>query len=198
MNNKPFWQGKTCKEMAGLHVKVTFNSGTIVTGVTNMNGDIPEADNLSGREGNEKFVPYDCVKSIELVDDPEYERIDNIEDVREGDIFVAKDGNHYPIKHIGDYGLGATFCVSLPYGIRAWLDDSAFSYALRPEPKLPDHDGLWLDKGDGLWLVTGTTVIEIAPKDPPAASISYPASSIEASERLSLFAPFRPAKAVEA
>lgn len=198
MNNKPFWQDKTCKEMAGLHVKVTFNSGTIVTGVTNMNGDITEADNLSGREGNEKFVPYDYVKSIELLDDPEYERIDNIEDVREGDIFVAKDGNHYPIKHIGDYGLGATFCVSLPYGIRAWLDDSAFSYALRPEPKLPDHDGLWLDKGDGLWLVTGTTVIEIAPKDPPAASISYPASSIEASERLSLFAPFRPAKAVEA
>lgn len=86
MNNKPFWQGKTCKEMAGLHVKVTFNSGTIVTGVTNMNGDITEADNLSGREGNEKFVPYDYVKSIELLDDPEYERIDNIEDVRKGDV----------------------------------------------------------------------------------------------------------------
>ena len=65
MNNKPFWQDKTCKEMAGLHVKVTFNSGTIVTGVTNMNGDITEADNLSGREGNEKFVPNSYIKSIE-------------------------------------------------------------------------------------------------------------------------------------
>lgn len=198
MSEKPFWVGKTCKEMANLRVKVTFKNGTVATGVTDECGDIDGVDSLSCVDVDDKFVPCSYVESIELLDDPEYERIDNIEDVREGDIFVAKDGNHYPIKHIGDYGLGATFCVSLPYGIRAWLDDSAFSYALRPEPKLPDHDGLWLDKGDGLWLVTGTTVIEIAPKDPPAASISYPASSIEAAERLSLFAPFRPAKAVEA
>ena len=197
-DKKPFWEGKTCSEMAGLHVKVTFKNGTVATGVTDECGDIDGVDSLSCVDVDDKFVPCSYVESIELLDDPEYERIDNIEDVREGDIFVAKDGNHYPIKHIGDYGLGATFCVSLPYGIRAWLDDSAFSYALRPKPQLPDHDGLWLDKGDGLWLVTGTTVIEIAPKDPPAASISYPASSIEASERLSLFAPFRPAKAVEA
>ena len=198
MSEKPFWEGKTCSEMAGLHVKVTFKNGTVATGVTDECGDIDGVDSLSCVDVDDKFVPCSYVESIELLDDPEYERIDNIEDVREGDIFVAKDGNHYPIKHIGDYGLGATFCVSLPYGIRAWLDDSAFSYALRPKPQLPDHDGLWLDKGDGLWLVTGTTVIEIAPKDKPAASISYPASSIEASERLSLFAPFRPAKAVEA
>lgn len=203
MSEKPFWKGKTCEEMANLHVKVTFVAGAVLTGITDCSGHIRRSRNgsvvpISANRGAERFVPYRDIESIELLDDPEYERIDNIEDVREGDIFVAKDGNHYPIKHIGDYGLGATFCVSLPYGIRAWLDDSAFSYALRPEPKLPDHDGLWLDKGDGLWLVTGTTVIEIAPKDPPAASISYPASSIEASERLSLFAPFRPAKAVEA
>lgn len=202
-SEKPFWEGKTCEEMANLHVKVTFVAGAVLTGITDCSGHIRRSRNgsvvpISANRGAERFVPYRDIESIELLDDPEYERIDNIEDVREGDIFVAKDGNHYPIKHIGDYGLGATFCVSLPYGIRAWLDDSAFSYALRPEPKLPDHDGLWLDKGDGLWLVTGTTVIEIAPKDPPAASISYPASSIEASERLSLFAPFRPAKAVEA
>jgi hypothetical protein len=197
-SEKPFWEGKTCEEMAGLHIKVTFKNGDVATGVTDKNGDIKSVYVLTLGMGDDLFVPQADIESIELVDDPEYERIDNIEDVREGDIFVAKDGNHYPIKYIGDYGLGATFCVSLPYGIRAWLDDSAFSYALRPKPQLPDHDGLWLDKGDGLWLVTGTTVIEIAPKDPPAASISYPASSIEASERLSLFAPFRPAKAVEA
>lgn len=197
-SEKPFWEGKTCEEMAGLHIKVTFKNGDVATGVADKNGDIKSVYVLTLGMGDDLFVPQADIESIELVDDPEYERIDNIEDVREGDIFVAKDGNHYPIKYIGDYGLGATFCVSLPYGIRAWLDDSAFSYALRPKPQLPDHDGLWLDKGDGLWLVTGTTVIEIAPKDPPAASISYPASSIEASERLSLFAPFRPAKAVEA
>lgn len=215
MSEKPFWAGKTLMEIQNLdkRVKVTMENGDVFIGkLVRRSRDTDGICSLSmqldahrtylhvfsAESSDTPPVIPSYVDTIELVDDPEYERIDNIEDVREGDIFVAKDGNHYPIKHIGDYGLGATFCVSLPYGIRAWLDDSAFSYALRPEPKLPDHDGLWLDKGDGLWLVTGTTVIEIAPKDPPAASISYPASSIEASERLSLFAPFRPAKAVEA
>lgn len=215
MSEKPFWAGKTLMEIQNLdkRVKVTMENGDVFIGkLVRCSRDTDGICSLSMQldahrtylhvfsaesSDTQPIIPS-YVDTVELLDDPEYERIDNIEDVREGDIFVAKDGNHYPIKHIGDYGLGATFCVSLPYGIRAWLDDSAFSYALRPEPKLPDHDGLWLDKGDGLWLVTGTTVIEIAPKDPPAASISYPASSIEASERLSLFAPFRPAKAVEA
>lgn len=215
MSEKPFWAGKTLMEIQNLdkRVKVTMENGDVFIGkLVRRSRDTDGICSLSMQldahrtylhvfsaesSDTQPIIPS-YVDTVELVDDPEYERIDNIEDVREGDIFVAKDGNHYPIKHIGDYGLGATFCVSLPYGIRAWLDDSAFSYALRPEPKLPDHDGLWLDKGDGLWLVTGTTVIEIAPKAPPAASISYPASSIEASERLSLFAPFRPAKAVEA
>lgn len=215
MSEKPFWEGKTLMEIQNLdkRVKVTMENGDVFIGkLVRRSRDADGMCSLSmqldahrtylhvfsAESFDTQPVIPSYVDTVELLDDPEYERIDNIEDVREGDIFVAKDGNHYPIKHIGDYGLGATFCVSLPYGIRAWLDDSAFSYALRPEPKLPDHDGLWLDKGDGLWLVTGTTVIEIAPKDPPAASISYPASSIEASERLSLFAPFRPAKAVEA
>lgn len=124
--------------------------------------------------------------------DPEYERIDDIEDVREGDIFVAKDGNHYPIKHIGDYGLGATFCVSLPYGIRAWLDDSAFSYALRPKPQLPDRDGLWFDKDGALWVA----------RDDKARAICTSKGTWIANgpvdSQLRVFAPFRPAKAVEA
>lgn len=215
MSEKPFWEGKTLMEIQNLdkRVKVTMENGDVFIGkLVRRSRDADGMCSLSmqldahrtylhvfsAESFDTQPVIPSYVDTVELLDDPEYERIDNIEDVREGDIFVAKDGNHYPIKHIGDYGLGATFCVSLPYGIRAWLADSAFSYALRPKPRLPDHDGLWLDKGDGLWLVTGTTVIEIAPKDPPAASISYPASSIEASERLSLFAPFRPAKAVEA
>ena len=215
MSEKPFWEGKTLMEIQNLdkRVKVTMENGDVFIGkLVRRSRDADGMCSLSmqldahrtylhvfsAESFDTQPVIPSYVDTVELLDDPEYERIDDIDDVREGDIFVAKDGNHYPIKHIGDYGLGATFCVSLPYGIRAWLDDSAFSYALRPKPQLPDHDGLWLDKGDGLWLVTGTTVIEIAPKDKPAASISYPASSIEASERLSLFAPFRPAKAVEA
>lgn len=44
MNNKPFWQDKTCKEMAGLHVKVTFKNGDEITGMTNVNGDLKIPD----------------------------------------------------------------------------------------------------------------------------------------------------------
>lgn len=202
-SEKPFWEGKTCKEMAGLHIKVTFKNGDVTTGVADKNGDIKSAYVLTLGMGDDLFVPQANIESIELVDDPEYERIDSIEDVRVGDIFVANDGNRYPVMNVDLDSMdadGAGYAVRVNGSVPGsfWIRNSMLAYALRRKPKLPDHDGLWLDKGDGLWLVTGTTVIEIAPKDPPAASISYPASSIEASERLSLFAPFRPAKAVEA
>lgn len=191
-SEKPFWEGKTCEEMAGLHIKVTFKNGDVATGVADKNGDIKSVYVLTLGMGDDLFVPQADIESIELVDDPEYERIDNIEDVREGDIFVAKDGNHYPIKYIGDYGLGATFCVSLPYGIRAWLDDSAFSYALRPKPQLPDRDGLWFDKDGALWVA----------RDDKARAICTSKGTWIANgpvgSQLRVFAPFRPAKAVEA
>lgn len=196
-SEKPFWEGKTCNEMAGLHVKVTFKDGSIFTGKTNPDADIVVnylTVRLSYEAGDDPFLPIRGIDTIELLDDPEYERIDSIEDVREGDEVFTLSGNKYKARAVYEsmevYADGD--------GFSPIIQRKYFAYALRPKPKLPDHDGLWLDKGDGLWLVTGTTVIEIAPKDPPAASISYPASSIEASERLSLFAPFRPAKAVEA
>lgn len=199
-DKKPFWEGKTCNEMAGLHVKVTFKDGSIFTGKTNPDANIVVnylTVRLSYGAGDDPFLPIRGIDTIELLDDPEYERIDNIEDVRVGDVFVAKDGNRYAVTCV-DCDDDKYRCNVAIDSCSYDIDNAVFSYALRPKPKLPDHDGLWLDKGDGLWLVTGTTVIEIAPKDPPAASISYPASSIAASERLSLFAPFRPAKAVEA
>lgn len=204
-SEKPFWEGKTCKEMAGLHIKVTFKNGSILTGKTNPDADIVVnylTVRLSYRAGDDPFLPIRGIDTIELLDDPEYERIDDIHDVCKGDIFVATNGNRFSVAAVDDDDeTDSTLAVMVQTedpDSYAWMFNSTFAYALRPKPKLPDHDGLWLDKGDGLWLVTGTTVIEIAPKDPPAASISYPASSIEASERLSLFAPFRPAKAVEA
>ena len=46
-SEKPFWEGKTCKEMAGLHVKATWKNGTIVTGVLDDIGDIDLGDNRS-------------------------------------------------------------------------------------------------------------------------------------------------------
>lgn len=204
MSEKPFWEGKTCKEMANLHVKVTFVTGAVLTGITDCSGHIRRSRNgsvvpISANRGAERFVPYRDIESIELLDDPEYERIEEADDLQEKDIAVTLDGNRYKVTDVEKgrnrfwgrvYGAVGQECIALGF--------NAFTYGLRPKPRIPDHDGLWLDKGDGLWLVTGTTVIEIAPKDQPVASISYPASSIEASERLSLFAPFRPAKAVEA
>lgn len=208
MSEKPFWEGKTCEEMANLHVKVTFVAGAVLTGITDCSGHIRRSRNgsvvpISANRGAERFVPYRDIESIELLDDPEYERIDDINAVRKGDVFVANDGNRYPVMNVDLDSMdadGAGCAVRVNGSVHGsfWIRNSMLAYALRPKPQLPDHDGLWLDKGDGLWLVTGTTVIEIAPKDQPVASISYPASSIEASERLSLFAPFRPAKAVEA
>lgn len=44
---QPFWKGKTCGEMAHLHVKVTYKNGDVVTGVTNEIGDIDNAYCLS-------------------------------------------------------------------------------------------------------------------------------------------------------
>lgn len=201
-SEKPFWEGKTCEEMAGLHIKVTFKDGSIVTGKTDPDANIVVnylTVRLSYGAGDEPFLPIRGIDTIELLDNPNYERIEEADDLQEKDIAVTLDGNRYKVTDVEKgrnrfwgrvYGAVGQECIALGF--------NAFTYGLRPKPRLPDHDGLWLDKGDGLWLVTGTTVIEIAPKDQPVASISYPASSIEASERLSLFAPFRPAKAVEA
>lgn len=85
-DKKPFWEGKTCSEMAGLHVKVTFKNGTVATGVTDECGDIDGVDSLSCVDVDDKFVPCSYVESIELLDDPNYERIEEADDLQEKDI----------------------------------------------------------------------------------------------------------------
>lgn len=216
MSEKPFWEGKTLMEIQNLdkRVKVTMENGDVFIGkLVRRSRDADGMCSLSmqldahrtylhvfsAESFDTQPVIPSYVDTVELLDDPECERIDDIDDVREGDIFVAKDGNHYPIKHIGDYGLGATFCVSLPYGIKAWLDDSAFSYALRPKPKLPDHDGLWLDKNGKTWVVSesGTTLFDpesLIWRIPKISGVAFGTKSDTAID----LAPFRPAKAVEA
>lgn len=216
MSEKPFWEGKTLMEIQNLdkRVKVTMENGDVFIGkLVRRSRDADGMCSLSmqldahrtylhvfsAESFDTQPVIPSYVDTVELLDDPNYERIEEADDLQEKDIAVMLDGNRYKVTDVEKgrnrfwgrvYGAVGQECIALGF--------NAFTYGLRPKPRLPDHDGLWLDKGDGLWLVTGTTVIEIAPKDPPAASISYPASSIEASERLSLFAPFRPAKAVEA
>lgn len=56
-SEKPFWEGKTCEEMAGLHIKVTFKNGDVATGVADKNGDIKSVYVLTLGMGDDLFVP---------------------------------------------------------------------------------------------------------------------------------------------
>lgn len=204
MNNKPFWQDKTCKEMAGLHVKVTFETGAVVTGITDGSGYIRRSSNGSGvpispSRRAERFVPYRDIESIELVDDPEYERIDSIEDVRVGDIFVANDGNRYPVMNVDLDSMdadGAGYAVRVNGSVPGsfWIRNSMLAYALRRKPKLPDHDGLWLDKDDAIWQVCDHQAVPVY-DDADEWGLQREVFSVS---QLGQYAPFRPAKAVEA
>lgn len=215
MSEKPFWEGKTCEEMANLHVKVTFVAGAVLTGITDCSGHIRRSRNgsvvpISANRGAERFVPYRDIESIELLDDPEYERIDSIEDVRVGDIFVANDGNRYPVMNVDLDSMdadGAGYAVRVNGSVPGsfWIRNSMLAYALRPKPQLPDHEGLWLDKDDALWLVvafvkpgmTDTLLETQLIGDEYGFSPASESIAID-SPMVSLHAPFRPAKAVEA
>lgn len=215
MSEKPFWEGKTCEEMANLHVKVTFVAGAVLTGITDCSGHIRRSRNgsvvpISPSRGSERFVPYRDIESIELLDDPEYERIDSIEDVRVGDIFVANDGNRYPVMNVDLDSMdadGAGYAVRVNGSVPGsfWIRNSMLAYALRPKPQLPDHEGLWLDKDDALWLVvafvkpgmTDTLLETQLIGDEYGFSPASESIAID-SPMVSLHAPFRPAKAVEA
>lgn len=203
MSEKPFWEGKTGKEMAGLHVKVTWKNGTIVTGVLDDIGDIDLGDNRSlymsrGYNSYCDFEPMDNIQSIELLDDPEYERIDDIKDVREGDIFVANDGNKYPIDAVDTYRAFGRCRAYFSYSGPFWLSNCSFAYALRPKPKpkLPDHDGLWLDKDGNTWTMRDGSVqcTCIGDDNWGFTRTWFSPDSVQ----VLAAAPFRPAKAVEA
>lgn len=211
-SEKPFWEGKTCEEMANLHVKVTFVAGAVLTGITDCSGHIRRSRNgsvvpISANRGAERFVPYRDIESIELLDDPEYERIDDIEDVREGDIFVAKDLNRYSVcsvlrKEHGEDNIIQVHVVGV--GQFAILR-SAFSYALRPKPQLPNHGGLWLDKNGKTWIVSDDSTMLYDPKSitwlgfisPTRSTLGGISYGTHGDAAIKL-APFRPAKVVEA
>lgn len=203
MSEKPFWEGKTCKEMAGLHVKATWKNGTIVTGVLDDIGDIDLGDNRSlytsrGYDSSCDFEPIDNIQSIELLDDPEYERIDNIENVQVGDIACMTEGNHFRVIDLKPDPLGDMLLrirISEIDG-EYCIDSDDFAYALRRKPKLPDHDGLWLDKDDNTWTMRDGSVQMtcIGADDWCFTRAWFSPDSVQVLNA----APFRPAKAVEA
>ena len=163
MSEKPFWEGKTCEEMAGLPVKAVFKNGVTITGQLSRFGGIPistEGMNspISISSNTLNFRPHREISSVELLDSLEYERVDNIENVQVGDIFVANDGNQYLIDAEDKDDKAATFRAYLSYAGEMWLSNCAFAYALRRKPKLPDHDGLWLDKDGNTWTMRDGSV----------------------------------------
>ena len=201
MSEKPFWEGKTCKEMAGLHVKATWKNGTIATGVLNDIGDIDLGDNWfsytsRGYDSSCDFEPMDNIQSIELLDDPEYERIDNIEDVHAGDIFVAKSGNRYDIRCVDPRRGRPVFVVSIEGEVREWIGSKSFAYALRLKLRLPDEPGLWLDKDDNTWMFKGGS-IQCIRIGTGKWNLDRPWISADGAQAW-LAAPFRPVKVVEA
>lgn len=198
MSEKPFWEGKTCKEMAGLHIKVTFKNGDVATGVADKNGDIKSAYVLTLGMGDDLFVPEANIESIELVDDPEYERIDDIENVQVGDIACTTEGNHFPVIDLKPAPLGDMLLrirISEIDG-EYCIDSDDFAYALRRKPKLPNHDGLWLDKDDNTWTMRDGSVQMtcIGADDWCFTRAWFSPDSVQVLNA----APFRLAKAVEA
>lgn len=143
-----FWEGKTCKEMAGLYIKVTFKNGDVVTGVTNQIGDIDSVHYLSAGTGDDLFVPNKRIASIELVDDaPRTDDaprvcITDITKVRPGDKVVVKNGNEYTVKKTDSDRMGGqTLCLSigeLGFSDGWWMDDSFFQYAYRKPYTMAD------------------------------------------------------------
>nr|DAG06933.1 MAG TPA: hypothetical protein [Caudoviricetes sp.] len=193
-SEKPFWEGKTGEELAGLHVKVTFETGAVAEGILNDDRCIHLGSYSFFRvfgSGHDGLVePATPIKSIELVDDPECERIDDINAVRVGDVYVGTDGNRYPVVGLAEFA---------DYPLRVKVSGGAclphrdyFAYALRPKPKLPDHDGLWFDKYGALWMFCGGVGCVLCDEEGAWTTES------SALSRLYTFTPFRPAKAVEA
>lgn len=164
---QPFWKGKTCEELAGLRVKVTYKNGAVLTGVTNEYGDVVISD--SGRfaplfryYGNGRFAPTIYIKSIELLDDAPRERITDIAKVRPGDKVVMKNGNEYTVKKTDSDRIGGqTLCLSIEErGIQIgwWMDDSFFQYAYRGPytmDDLPKEPGFYKARTESVWKHDG-------------------------------------------
>lgn len=161
-DKKPFWEGKTCKEMAGLHIKVTFKNGDVATGVTDKNGDIKSAYVLTLGMGDDLFVPKADIESIELADDAFRERITDITKVRPGDKVVVKNGNEYTVKKTDSDRIGGqTLCLSigeLGFPDGWWMDDSFFQYAYRGPytmDDLPKEPGFYKARTESVWKHDG-------------------------------------------
>ena len=182
-DKKPFWKGKTCKEMAGLHIKVTFKNGDVATGVTDKNGDIKSAYVLTLGMGDDLFVPKADIESIELADDAFRERITDITKVRPGDKVVVKNGNEYTVKKTDSDRMGGqTLCLSigeLGFPDGWWVDDSFFQYAYRGSytmDDLPKEPGFYKARTESVWKHDGKRWMPVLSHD-GAIAPAFPCQS---------------------
>lgn len=216
-SEKPFWEGKTLMEIQNLdqRVKVTMENGDVFIGkLIRRSRDTDGICHLSmqldahrtylhvfsAESSDTPPVIPSYVDTIELVDDPEYERIDDIHDVCTGDIFVATNGNRFSVVAVDDDDeTDCTLAVMVQAEIpdfHDWMFNSNFAYALRRKPKLPNHDGLWLDKDDNTWTMRDGSVQMtcIGADDWCFTRAWFSPDSVQVLNA----APFRPAKVVEA
>lgn len=159
MSEKPFWEGKTLMEIQNLdkRVKVTMENGDVFIGkLVRRSRDADGMCSLSmqldahrtylhvfsAESFDTQPVIPSYVDTVELLDDPEYERIDDIHDVCKGDIFVATNGNRFSVAAVDDDDkTDSTLAVIIQAentNYHTWMFNSNFAYALRRKPKLPD------------------------------------------------------------
>lgn len=162
-SEKPFWKGKTCGELEGLRVKITWNNGDTMTSTLDMVGNVAHCVSLSPAiRSSSTFVPYSGIKSIELVDDAPRERITDITKVRPGDKVVMKNGNEYTAVQVcSECSDGESLQLNVEgFGIAAalWAEDSAFQYAYRAPytmADLPKEPGFYKARTESVWKHDG-------------------------------------------
>lgn len=129
MSEKPFWEGKTLMEIQNLdkRVKVTMENGDVFIGkLVRRSRDADGMCSLSmqldahrtylhvfsAESFDTQPVIPSYVDTVELLDDPNYERIEEADDLQEKDIAVTLDGNRYKVtdveKAVTDSGVGYT------------------------------------------------------------------------------------------
>jgi hypothetical protein len=152
-----WYENISIEQLDGKRVRVEYTDGTILEGVLSRSGNhmlhirfnadeeygITVFDELV--KNNKLRIFNDNIESVSLLDDG-MTRIDDINDVRHGDMFVGTDGNRYPIHTIG-YDSVCRIQIMIS-ATPVWVRNVYFAYALRPKPKLPTEDGLYGDTGD--------------------------------------------------
>lgn len=213
-SEKPFWAGKTLMEIQNLdkRVKVTMENGDVFIGkLVRRSRDTDGICSLSMQldahrtylhvfsaesSDTQPIIPS-YVDTVELLDNPNYERIEEADDLQEKDIAVTLDGNRYKVTDVEKdrnrfwcrvYGAVVQECIAIGF--------NAFTYGLRPKPQLPDKPGLWLDKDDNTWTMRDGSVQMtcIGADDWCFTRAWFSPDSVQVLNA----APFRPAKVVEA